>query len=84
MGGQIASGGWMGGQIATLSLATTVVSVFAGAAVALCLEARNDSGGGTIASERRAGAASAVTNRTRVKQFFFIGANSNAPGTRCF
>lgn len=78
MGGQIASGGWIGGQIATLSLVTTVVSVFAGAACALCLAARNVSGGGTIASDWRVGVATALNNKIRVKQFFFIGAQSTA------
>ena len=74
MGGQRARGGFIGGQRASLSLATTVVSGFAGLACSLCFAAFNDSGGGTMANDWRLGAARAAINNTIVKQFFFIGA----------
>jgi hypothetical protein len=63
----MARGGRIGGQIANLSLATTVVSGFTGLAWSLCFAAFNDSGGGTMANDCKVRVLSAVNDKIRVK-----------------
>ena len=66
----------MGRKTANLSVAMTVVSGLDALLCSTCLDFLKDSGGGTIARDFRAGPARAVSNKTRVKQFFFIEAHS--------
>jgi hypothetical protein len=73
----------VGRKTANLSVAMTVVSGLDTLLCSTCLDFLKDSGGGTIARDFRAGPARAVSNKTRVKQFFFIGAHSTPANAIC-